>query len=259
METARSKDGTSIAYDRSGEGPPVVIVGGALQHRAAEAPLAALLAAEFTVFAYDHRGRGDSGDTPPYAVDREVEDLDAIIAAAGGSACVYGSSSGANLAIVAAAQGLGIAKLAVHEPNYLVDASRPPLPGNYVEHLNQLLPEGRRGDAVAYFLTTAVGLPAEFVAPMRDLPVWQAMEAAAPTLPYDGAVVEGFALPTNRLAAVSVPTLVIAGEASAAWLRAGAQAAADALPNARCRTLEGQDHNVAAEAVAAVLREFFAG
>lgn len=258
METVQSKDGTTIAFDRAGEGVPVIIVGGAMRDRSSEAPLVALLASEFTVFAYDRRGRGDSGDTAPYAVDREIEDLEALVAEAGGSACVYGSSSGANLALEASTRGLGVRKLALHEPNFLVDDSRPPLPEDYVSRLNDLVSAGRRGDAVEYFMTVAAGVPPEFVGPMREMPMWQGMEAAAHTLPYDGTVVQGFRVPTDRLAAVTVPTLVIDGDASDAWLRSGAKAVAEALPDAHRRTLEGQEHSVAPDAVAPALKEFFA-
>lgn len=259
METAQSKDGTAIAFDRSGEGAPIVLVGGAVRDRGAEAPLRELLASRFAVIAYDRRGRGDSGDTPPYAVEREIEDLEAVIGEAGGSAGVYGSSSGANLALVAAARGLGISKLALHEPNFLVDGSRPPLPEDYVEQLDELVAAGRRGDAVELFMTKVAGIPAEFIAPMRDEPMWPGLEAIAPTLAYDGAIVAGFELPTERLASVAIPTLVIDGGESEEWLRAGAQAAAKALPDAELRTLEGEPHNVSPDVVAPVLEAFFAG
>jgi alpha-beta hydrolase superfamily lysophospholipase len=154
MNTARSKDGTSIAFDRLGDGPPVVIVAGALSTRAANAELAGLLADSFSVFNYDRRGRADSGDTAPYAPERDVEDLAAIVDQAGGSAFVFGSSSGSNLALLAAAAGLDIHKLALWEPIFVVEGARPQLPADYVEHLNRLVAEGGRGEAVEYFLTT---------------------------------------------------------------------------------------------------------
>src|SRR5262245_28872147 len=166
MSTVHSDDGTTIAFDRSGDGSPVILVGGAFQHRAFDprtARLSALLAERFTVFRYDRRGRGDSGDTPPYEVAREIEDLRALVIEAGGSASVFAESSGGNLALEAAARGLTITRLAVWEPNFLVDGSRPPLPDEYVWQLNELVSSGRRGDAVEYFMTSAVGLPAEYV------------------------------------------------------------------------------------------------
>ena len=265
MNRVYSKDGTPIAFDRSGQGPAVILVGGAFQHRASDpqtAHLAALLADYITVVHYDRRGRGDSGDTPPYAIEREVEDLDALITEAGGSAGVFGNSSGGNLALEAAARGLAITKLAVWEPNFLVDASRPPLPTDYVARLTELVAAGRRGDAVEYFMMTAVGLPAEFVAPMRTVPIWPAFEAVAHTLAYDGTIVGqsmvGKPLPTERWAAVTVPTLVLDG-GETRWLSAGAEAIAAALPAARCRTLAGQPHDVAPDTLAPVLAAFFAG
>jgi pimeloyl-ACP methyl ester carboxylesterase len=261
MGTVRSNDGTMIAYDRHGAGPPVILVGGAFQHRAFDPStvrLAELLAAAgLSVFHYDRRGRGESGDTAPYAVERELEDIDAIIDAAGGSAALYGSSSGGNLALEAAMAGSAVARLAVWEANYLVDDSRPPLPGDYVAHLEELIAAGRRGDAVEYFMMTAVAIPPEFVAQMRDTPMWEGMEGVAHTLSHDGQVVAGFVLPTARLRSVAAPTLVLAGGQSP-WLATGARALADALPDAHHRTLEGQEHGVEPDAIAPVLADFFA-
>ena len=257
----RSDDGTAIAFDQSGEGAAVVLVSGALGDRASNARLAALLAPRFTVFNYDRRGRGESSDTPPYAVERELEDLRAVLEEAGGSAFVFGTSSGGNLALEAAARRLSITKLALWEPNFLVDDSRPPLPADYVTTVSQLVSSGRRGDAVEYFMTAAVGLPPEFVAPMRSMPMWQAMEGAAHTLAYDGSVVgdsmAGNRLPSEPWASVTVRTLVLDG-GQTPWLSGGAEAIAAALPNAQRRTLEGQTHDVAPDALAPVLREFFA-
>ena len=146
MKTVTSKDGTAIAFDRSGDGPPLVVVGGALSTRGAAEPLAGLLAPSFTVYAYDRRGKGDSGDTPPYAVEREVQDIQALVEDAGGSAFAFGHSSGGALALEAAAHTLGITKLAVYEPPFIVDASRPPLPDDFIERLTELSSTGRRGD-----------------------------------------------------------------------------------------------------------------
>src|ERR671937_2228400 len=174
VRQVRSKDGTTIAFDQPGDGPSIILVGGAMSTRSASVPLAALLAPHFTVFAYDRRGRGASGDTAPYAVEREVDDLDALISAAGGSAFVFGHSSGAVLALEAAARGLAITKLALYEPPFIVDDSRPPLPKDYVAHLTELVSSGRRGEAVAYFMTTRVGLPVDAVAQMCHDPMWPA-------------------------------------------------------------------------------------
>ncbi len=263
MQTVPSRDGTTIAFDRSGDGPALILVGGALSDRSAGAPLTALMAPRYTVFAYDRRGRGGSGDTPPYAVEREVEDIQSLIIAAGGSAFVFGMSSGATLALTAAAHGLAITRLALYEPPFIVDDTRPPVPKDYVARLNELVAAGRRGDAVAYFMTAAVEVPAAQVAEMRQMPMWPAMEAVAHTLAYDGAIVgdsmSGAPVSRARWAAVTAPTLVIDGGASPTWARNAVQALADALPNAQRRTLEGQTHAYAPEALAPVLDEFFGG
>ena len=256
MNKVRSKDGTIIAFDRSGDGPPVILVCGASTDRMANAPLAKLLAEHFTVFNYDRRGRGDSGDTKPYAVEREVDDLGAVITAAGGSAFVYGTSSGAALALEAAASGLPIRKLALWEPPYVLDESRRP-PADQAERYDEMISAGRRGDAVEYFMTKVVGLPPEFVAEARNAPFWQAQEALAHTLAYDATVMGDYSLPVERAAAVTAPTLVMAGGASFPFMRETAQALAAFIPAGQHRVLEGQEHNVAAEALAPVLEEYF--
>jgi pimeloyl-ACP methyl ester carboxylesterase len=258
MHTVTSRDSTVIAFDRFGQGPPLILVGGAFQHRAFDPPtgsLAERLSEHFTVFNYDRRGRGDSGDTPPYAVERELEDLEALIDDAGGSAYLYGSSSGGNLALKAARAGLPVSKLALWEPNFLVDDGRPPLPDDYVAQLEERVASDR-GDAVEYFLTTAAGLPAEFVGPMRAMPMWQGMKGVAHTLAYDGRIVEQFELPADELATLGTPTIVIVG-GQTPWMKTGAEALAKALPNGDFRLLHGQSHDVAADAIAPVLIEFF--
>ena len=257
MSTVTSHDGTTIAFDRLGDGPPVVLVSGGPNDRSANAPLAELLAPHFMVVNYDRRGRGGSGDTPPYAVDREVEDLQALIDHAGGSAFVYGTSSGAAFALIAAARGLPVTGLALWEPPFIVDDSRPRVPSDYKAQLQEMISAGRRGDAIEYFLTTMVGLPAEFVAPMRQAPSWGSMEGMAHAIVYEADVMGDYSLPAGRLASVTVPTLVLDG-GQAAWISHAADAVAAALPDARRRTLEGQPHNVAADAVAPALVEFFA-
>jgi len=261
----RSKDGTPIAFSRAGNGPPIIFVDGALAHRAfnpAAAEFASLLGPRFSVVTYDRRGRGESGDTQPYAPAREVEDLDALIAEVGGSAFVVAVSSGAAVALDAAAEGRAINKLALYEPSFIVDSTRPPIPPDYVTRLKDFVASGRRGDAVELFMTAAVGVPAEMVAQMRMAPMWPTMEGVAHTLAYDGEALgdsmSGMPLSKKRWASVRVPTLVIDGGASPAWLRNAAQALADLLPNAERRTLEGQTHDVDAKALAPVLEEFFA-
>ncbi len=258
MEKVVSTDGTTIAFDRSGDGPPVVLVCGGSTDRKANAPLAALLEDRLTVFNYDRRGRGDSGDTAPYAVLREVEDIEAVITAAGGSACVFGTSSGAALALEAAAAGLPIRKLALWEPPFVIDESRRP-PADTAKVYTDLVAAGRRGDAVAYFMSKVVGLPDEFVAQARNAPFWQEQEALAHTLAYDAAVMADYSVPTQRAAQVTTPTLVIAGGADFPWMPETARRLADAVPNGETRRLEGQGHNVDPAVLAPVLKDFFAG
>jgi pimeloyl-ACP methyl ester carboxylesterase len=256
MDTVTSKDGTTIAFDRMGEGSPVVLVSGGSTDRAANAPLAELLASDFTVFNYDRRGRGPSGDTAPYAVEREIEDIDAVVGAAGGSAFLYGTSSGAALALEAAASGLPITKLALWEPPYILDEDLRP-PKDQVEQYNTMLAQGRRGDAVEYFMTKVVGMPPEFVAQARAAPFWSAQEALAHTLPYDAIIMGDYSLPVERASSVTAPTLVMVGGESFPFFQQSVMALAEALPHGQSRTLEGQTHDVAPEAMAAVLKEFF--
>jgi pimeloyl-ACP methyl ester carboxylesterase len=258
MDKAHSSDGTTIAFDRLGAGAPVVLVSGASTARSIHARLAGLLAADFTVFNYDRRGRGDSGDTPPYSVRREVEDLQAVIAAAGGSAAVFGNSSGAVLALHAAAAGLPVTRLALWEPPFMTDPDAPRRQRDYVARLTGLLDAGRRGDAMALFMTS-IGLPEAMIAGMRQAPMWPGMEALAPTLAYDAAVMGDSLVPAGMVASVTAPTLVLNGGETGAWAADAARALTAALPNAARRTLDGQDHNVAWDVLAPVLREFFAG
>jgi pimeloyl-ACP methyl ester carboxylesterase len=261
-EHVRSNDGTQIAFDRSGDGPPVILIGGALSDRGAAGVLAAQVAGAHTVVDYDRRGRGDSGDTPPYAVEREIEDLDALIEEVGGSAAVFGHSSGAALALRAVVHGSGIAKLAVYEPPFIVDDSRPNLPADYVEHLEALAAAGERSEAVAYFMTTGVGVPSEVVDQMRGAPMWPGMEALAHTIAYDGRVMGeqmgGSPLPASWADDITLPTLVLDGGNSPPWQHHATAALAELLPHARHRTLEGQDHGADPTVLAPILLEFLA-
>jgi pimeloyl-ACP methyl ester carboxylesterase len=256
METVTSRDGTTIAFDKLGEGPPAVLVCGGSVDRMADAAIAQQLASVFTVFNYDRRGRGDSGDTPPYAIEREVEDIQAVIEAAGGSAFLWGSSSGAALALIAVENGVSASKLALWEPPYIPDEFPKP-PEDQVEQYETMVAEGRRGDAVEYFMSKVVGMPPEFVAGAREQPFWAASEALAHTLAYDARIMSDYAVPVDRAASVKVPTLVIAGGADLPWMRQTAQALADALPDGRVRFLEGQGHDVDPAVLAPVLVEFF--
>lgn len=262
--TVTSKDGTRIAYEQSGAGPALIMVDGAIQYRAIDPwgpQVAALLGQDFSVIRYDRRGRGESGDTLPYAAARELEDLEALIEAAGGLAYVFGMSSGAVLTLDAAACGLAITKLVVFEPPLIVESSRPPVPDDYVQRLTELAATGRRGEAVEYFLTRAANMPAEFVGPMKAEPFWPALEAVAHTIAYDGTfvadVMKGNPLPRQRWASISIPLLVVDSSGSPEWFHHGAMALVDLLPHAQCRTLEGQEHTVAPDVLAPVLREFF--
>ncbi|MFC5406276.1 alpha/beta fold hydrolase [Cohnella soli] len=260
MKKVISKDGTAIAFDKTGNGPALILVCAAFQTRSMMSELASHLSTHFTVFNYDRRGRGDSGDGATYAVEREVEDIETLINEAGGSAFVYGMSSGAVLALDAATK-LTITKLAVYEPPFVVDNTRPPLPKDYLIQLKELTTSNRRGDAVEYFLTKAAGVPAEFIASMRSAPFWQAMEDVAHTLIYDGTIMgdcmSGNPLPAERWSSVSIPTLVVGGGASPEYQQNAVKALVDRLSNAKLHMMEGQDHNVAPDLLAAVLTDFF--
>jgi pimeloyl-ACP methyl ester carboxylesterase len=257
MSTVTSADGTAIAYEQTGSGPAVILVDGAMCYRAAGPmrPLATALRDSFTVYTYDRRGRGESSDTPPYAVDREVEDLQALIAAAGGQAYVYAISSGAALALATAAAGPGITRLALYEPPFTAGFDDGPRVEEYTKRLHELLDAGHRGDAVALFMTN-VGIPAQAIAGMRAQPGWAALEAIAPTLAYDDEVLGDGRVPRDLASTVDVPTLVLAGSASPQGIEQAAKDTSDALPKAEHRTLDGQTHDVAPGALAPVLVEF---
>jgi pimeloyl-ACP methyl ester carboxylesterase len=254
-----SKDGTAIAFDQSGEGKPIILVDGALCSRSfgTMPKLVPLLEKHFTVFNYDRRGRGESGDTAPYAVEREVEDIEALIEEAGGSAFVFGVSSGAALALFAAASSLGIERLALYEPPFVGGRSGHQPPRDSEAQLKRFIVEGRRGDAVKFFMKDMVGMPAIIPNIMRFLPVWSKPTAVAHTLPYDAAVMGDFILPLETAASVAIPTMVIGGEKSPVNLRHAVSAVAKALPCAKRVTLKGQHHNVSAQVLAPVLVEFF--
>lgn len=258
-----SSDGTLIAYERQGCGPPLILVDGALCSRefGPMPKLAPLLANHFTVFMYDRRGRGSSKDTAPYTKTREVEDIEALIREAGGSAFVLGLSSGGSLALEAAASGLRITRLAVYEPPFMVGAAdlERHSGARHEEQLRLLVAAGKRGDAVTYFMRRMVGIPAVFALMMRLIPgMWTKLKAVAHTLPYDAAIMGDFSLPVGRLKSVTTPTLAVGGEKSDARLRAAVAAVANALPNGRQRELPGQTHNVKPEVLTPVLIEFFA-
>jgi pimeloyl-ACP methyl ester carboxylesterase len=263
MSKVTSKDGTQIAYDKQGAGPAVILVDGAMCYRGfGPMPgLAKLLEPHFTVYTYDRRGRGDSGDTPPYSVECEVEDLEALINAAGGSAYLVGLSSGAALAMETAIHdGDKVKKLAMYEAPYNSDRESLREWKEYRQKLADLLAAGRRGDAAALFMQF-VGAPTDQVDGMRQAPMWPMFEAVAPTLAYDAATLgEDRSAPVKRAAQVKAKTLVMDGGANLTlmpFMHATATALAQAIPNAQHRTLEGQTHDVNVEVLAPVVVEFF--
>jgi pimeloyl-ACP methyl ester carboxylesterase len=248
-----SKDGTSIAYDRQGTGPAVILVGGGLDDGSENAPLAAELASRFTVVNYARRGRGESGDTAPYAVEREVEDIAALIAEAGGSAHLYGVSSGGMFALEAASAGLPVLRVGVYDVPYDTAAGAAERNQDYREQLGAALDEGRRGDAVELFMRLA-GSSEDDIAGARSSPYWPGVETLAPTLAYDAALYGP--PPTDRLAAITQPALVVTGE-TADFFEQAADAVAAALPNAERKVLRGQGHVAEPTVVAEVLELFF--
>jgi pimeloyl-ACP methyl ester carboxylesterase len=257
-----SKDGTVIAFDRIGNGPPVILIDGALCYRGIgqSGQLAELLAQRFTVFTYDRRGRGGSGDTAPYAVEREVEDIATLLSEAGGAAFVWGMSSGAVLALETANRLSGIKKLALYEAPFIVDDTRPTTEDDW-DRISAAVAADRRSDAVKLFLKS-VGAPG-FVRALMPLmiPVWSKLKAVAHTLPYDGAIVRdnqrGKPLPASRWASVTIPALVMDGGNSPAWMLHANRSLASVLPNAQYRTLKGQTHMLKPKAHAPMLVEFF--
>jgi pimeloyl-ACP methyl ester carboxylesterase len=259
MHATISRDGTTIAYDRYGAGSPIIMVAGAFNTRSTTEALAVVLRDRFTVLNADRRGRGDSGDTPPYAVQREIEDLDALIAEAGGSAAVFGYSSGAVLALEAAARGLAITKLALYDAPFVVDDSRPRPPAEFAEQLAELIAAGRRGDAVEVYQRQVIGMPEDVVVQMRNAPFRPGLEAIAHTLVYEATLVGDLRLPTEVVASVTAPTLVINGEHSPPIMHSAAAALVRRLPDGRRRTLAGQNHDLVPGAIVPVLEELLAG
>ncbi|WP_405793115.1 alpha/beta fold hydrolase [Streptomyces sp. NBC_01506] len=277
LQYVTSKDGTSIAHRASGTGPVLIMVAGALGTGTAplDAAIGAPLATEHTVVDYDRRGRGHSGDTQPYAVAREVEDIEALIDAHGGQAAVFGFSSGAALALAAAEALAGkVSAVAVYEPPFILDDSRPPLPADYVARIRAHVAAGRRDRAVELFMTDAVGIPAEYVEGMKNQPAppaaegeiqppsWADMEKIAHTLAYDGLVM-GDTMSGNPLAAglwsgVTGPALVVCGGDSEPFMRAGGKSAAGLLAHGEYHELPGQSHQFDPAALAPVLRDFLA-
>lgn len=260
MSRVVSKDGTAIAFERIGSGPPLILVDGAMcgMSFGPSAKLATVLAPDFTVYRYDRRGRGASGDTPPYAVEHELEDLAALIAHAGGSASLLGLSSGAALALHAAASGLSVEQVVAYEPPYVgeegsagTDAHEP--------RLRQFVAEGKRGRAITYFMRDMVKAPAFVPVMMRLMPwVWSKLVAVAHTLPYDAAVMTGFRVPLVRFASIDRPVLVLNGSKTDPRLKTAARRVAATIPGASHDELAGQTHNVSPAALAPVVVRFAA-
>jgi pimeloyl-ACP methyl ester carboxylesterase len=262
--TVTSKDGTTIAFERRGSGPVLLFVSGALQFRGSDAPTKTLLdrlAQRFTVVFYDRRGRGGSGDTLPYSVAREVEDLDAVITASGGHALLFAESSGALLAIEAAASGLPIDRLALYEPPLIVDDSAPGVPPDYVETIDRLMAKGDAGKAVAYFFAAPQGIPAaDLEQALTSDPGWPVYQKVARTIAYDARLMTGAyrngALQSERWGSITIPALVINGSASFVFMPAAADAVAAALPNAQRATLAAQGHDPEPDVIAPLLEQF---
>jgi pimeloyl-ACP methyl ester carboxylesterase len=260
-----SRDGTTIAFEQSGTGPPLILVAAALSDRKDARKLAALLAPHYTVVNYDRRGRGASGDTSPYAVERECEDIEALVKECGGTAFLFGSSSGSVLALEAAARGIGVEKVAVFEPPFVVDERDRRPPADLADHVGRLIAADRRAEAVTYFMTEGIGMPAAFVWAMRLMPrTWSSMKAMAPTIPYDveimGDTQWGHPLPAQRWHSVLAPTLVLSGGKSPEGLRRAAAALAGVLPDSEHRILDGVSHAAlvtAPKKLVPVLRAFF--
>ncbi|MEC0242645.1 alpha/beta hydrolase [Paenibacillus dokdonensis] len=268
MYAVTSKDGTKIAYDKVGQGPALILVAGAFSYRKfpGQVQLANLLSEQFTVYNYDRRGRGDSGDTQPYAKTREIEDLQAMIDEVGGSAYVWGLSSGAVLALQAAASGVNITKLALHEPPFVVDPADRIVPTHFFRHVSELIADNRRAEAVKYFMTKGMGAPSLVIGMMRLMPgVWSRLLAVAHTLPYDAALLDGYMdgkpLPANTWSELKMPTLVLEGTESPASLRHGAQALAGVLPHAQLLSKKGLGHTkkLNTKIISSELRAFFKG
>ncbi|MFJ3701442.1 MULTISPECIES: alpha/beta hydrolase [unclassified Streptomyces] len=262
-----SADGTEIAFERSGSGPAVVLVASALADRSDTAELAALLAEDFTVINYDRRGRGASGDADAYAPDREIEDIAALIEHVGGTASLFGSSSGAVLALRAAAAGVNVDRLALYEPPFVVAGDDDGPPRDLARQVNALLADGRDGDAVRYFMTRVQGMPGIAVFFMKLMPkVWSNLTGMARTLPYDIAVMgdtqQGEPLRAGEWNGVTVPTRVLTGGKSPAAFRRAADAVTEILPQADHRALPGLGHGavvMAPRKIAPQITEFLKG
>jgi len=263
MAFVTSHDGTRIAYQKTGAGPALVLVDGGLCYRASgwTVQLSEKLADRFTVYAYDRRGRGESGNTLPYAPEREYEDLEAVITAAGGRVLLYGHSSGGVIVLDTANRGADVGRAVVYEIPFITDDTRRLMPG-YAERMRTLIAAGCNGDTVKHFMRNGVGMPGFVIFIIGLLPFFKTLNDIAPTLAYDTALTEpqqhGEPLSRSRWSHVTAPVKVVGGGKSPLWLRNAQRAIAAVLPDARHAELPGQTHAVKLDAVAATLREFFA-
>ncbi|MWA00290.1 alpha/beta fold hydrolase [Actinomadura sp. LD22] len=262
MEIVTSADATPIAFERSGEGPVLILVGGAFNDRGSAMPLAEHLEPRFTVVRYDRRGRGDSGDNPLYDVAREIEDLAALADTVGGRPGLFGLSSGGALALRAVAAGVPVSRVAVYEVPFVPDEDEArEHAARRAEAVRALLDEDRRGDAVVEFLT-GIGLPPEMAQGMRHAPMFPALEAIAHTLPYDHAAIAADGdgtIPAGLIGGITLPALVACGGASPEPMRQVARRLAELLPDGRLAELEGQTHDAAPDVLASALTSFFEG
>jgi acyltransferase len=255
-ETVISADGTPITFERCGEGPPLVLIGGGLNNKEMWGKLRGLLSDEFTVLNYDRRGRGQSGDRNQgqYTVDLEIADLEAVIGAAGEPCFVFSNCTGGMIAVHAAARGVPMAKLGMYEPPF----AAPKVPDGYMDQLKGLIAAGRRGDAVTLFFQDFVGFPDEVIERLSRHPIWEAFEAQAPTLIYDCTLsIDNGSIPFDLLPAISVPTLVVDGGDSPPWILQACETIARHVPGGRHFRVEGESHLINQEATAPLLKEFF--
>jgi pimeloyl-ACP methyl ester carboxylesterase len=264
MPTIISADGTPISYTALGSGPTVLYIGGAIMHRAIDdcgSGMAATLSSHYTVLTYDRRGRGDSGDTQPYAVQREVEDITALITEFGDTAMVFGESSGGVLALEAVLAGAPISRLALYEPPFIVDSTRDPMPPDLPDRLAALVAAGRRDEVLELFMTVAAGLPAAAVEEARSSPMWSVLDSVAHTIAYDGRVMgvtqSGNPVALQRFARVMVPTLALAGGTSPDHQRNAVRQLTAVLPNARSQVVSGQGHQFDPTVIAPLVARFF--
>ncbi len=259
MPKVISKDGTSIAYSKTGKGQALIVVDGALCSRAfgPTPKLVPLLSGDFSVVTYDRRGRNESGDTLPYSVEKEIEDLDALIKEAGDSVCMVGFSSGAALILNAAAKGLNIKKMVLYEAPYIMNMGGHNPPADTAEQLKQLIASGKRSGAVKFFMKDMVGLPGIIPFIMSLTPIWKKLKAVAHTIPYDAAILEGFTIPATLASKINIPALVLHGTKSPLSLRNASQKLAEVIPDAKSKGLEGQTHDVSMKAIAPELINYF--